>query len=247
MRTWLSEENNASSCLFCGLSGGLGTGFLGFNLNAAQYGAPPTGVQFPFNGGVHSYKFYSASETTAPAGIANVDELYADSTAHRWKKIENNGAVQTVGSADSSACAYQGPASAVTGTGAAATYFTCTLPAGVMGAGQGIIITAVAKHTTGTAAISYTLSFGGTSTTAALPGGAANQLEHITYLIMNNPGSTNAQTISTVGQDSNGGTNSIKLDTSAVSTASAVTINLQFNVAATDAITPEMFLVELKQ
>jgi hypothetical protein len=247
MRSWLSEENNANSCLFCGFSGGLGTGFLGFNLTAAQYGAPPTGVQFPFNGGVHSYKFYSASETTAPTGIANVDQLYADSTAHRWKKIENNGAVQTVGSADSSACAYQGPVSAVTGTGAAATYYTCALPAGVMGAGQGIIITVVAKHTTGTAAVTYTLSFGGTSTTAALPGGAANQLEHITYLIMNNPGSTVAQTISTVGQDSNGGTNSIKLDTAAVNTASAVTINLQFNVAATDAITPEMFLVELKQ
>jgi hypothetical protein len=247
MRSWLTEENNGSSCLFCGFSGGLGTGFLGFNLNAAQYAAPPTGVQFPFNGGVHSYKFYSASETTAPAGTANVDELYADSTAHRWKKIENNGAAQTVGSADSSACAYQGPGSAVTGTGAAATYFTCTLPAGVMGAGQGIIITAVAKHTTGTAAVTYTLSFGGTSTTAVAPAGAANQLERISYLIMNNPGSTSAQTISTLGQDSNAGSNSIKLDTATVSTASAVTINLQFNVASTDAVTPEMFLVELKQ
>ena len=247
MRTWLTEENNASSCLFCGAGGGLGSAFLGFNLTAAQYGAPPSGVQFPFNGGVHSYKFYSASETSAPAGISGVDQLYADSTAHRWKKIENNGTAQMVGSADSSACAYQGPASAVTGTGAAATYYTCSLPAGVMGAGQGIIITAVAKHTTGTAAVSYTLSFGGTSTTAALPGGAANQLERITYLVMNNPGSTSAQTISTIGQDSNGGTNSIKLDTAAVSTSSAVTINLQFSVAATDAITPEMFLVELKQ
>ncbi len=247
MRSWLTEENNGNSCLFCGLGGGLGTGFLGFNLTAAQYAAPPTGVQFPFNGGVHSYKFYSASETSAPTGVANVDQLYADSTAHRWKKIENNGAVQTVGSADSSACAYQGPGSAVTGTGAAATYFTCTLPAGVMGAGQGIIITALAKHTTGTASVTYTLSFGGTSTTAAAPAGAANQLEHITYLIMNNPGSTSAQTISTLGQDSNAGSNSIKLDTAAVSTASAVTINLQFNVASTDAITPEVFLVELKQ
>jgi hypothetical protein len=247
MRTWLTEENNANSCLFCGFSGGMGTGFLGFNLTSAQYSAPPTGVQFPFNGGVHSYKFYSAAETTAPAGIASVDELYADSTAHRWKKIENNGAVQTVGSADSSACAYQGPGSAVTGTGAAATYFTCTLPAGVMGAGQGIIITAMAKHTTGTAAVTYTLSFGGTSTTAVAPTGAANQLERVSYLIMNNPGSTSAQTISTLGQDSNAGSNSIKLDTATVSTASAVTINLQFNVASTDAVTPEMFLVELKQ
>ncbi len=247
MRTWLTEENNGNSCLFCGLSGGLGTGFVGFNLNATQYGAPLTGVQFPFNGGVHSYKFYSASETTAPTGIAGVDMLYADSTAHRWKKIENNGSVQIVGSADSTACAYQGPASAITGTGAAATYYTCTLPAGVMGAGQGLIITALAKHTTGTAAVSYTLSFGGTSTTAVPPAGAANQLEKLTYVIMNNAGSTSAQTISTVGQDSNAGTNSIKLDTAAVSTASAVTINLQFNVASTDAITPEMFLVELKQ
>jgi hypothetical protein len=199
------------------------------------------------NGGVHSYKFYSASETTAPAGIASVDELYADSTAHRWKKIENNGVAQTVGSADSTACAYQGPGSAITGTGAAATYFTCTLPAGVMGAGQGIIITAVAKHTTGTAGVSYTMTFGGTSTTAAAPSGSANQLERVTYLIMNNPGSTSAQSISTIGQDSAGGNNSIKLDTAAVSTASAVTINLLFNVASTDAITPEMFLVELKQ
>ena len=247
MRSWLNQENNGNSCLFCGLGGGLGTGFLGFNLTASQYSAPPAGVQFPFNGGVHSYKFYSASETTAPAGVANVDQLYADSTTHRWKKIENNGAAQTVGSADSSACAYQGPASPVTGTGAAATYYTCTLPAGVMGAGQGIIITVLAKHTTGTAAVTYTLSFGGTSTTAVAPSGAANQLERNTYVIMNNPGSTSAQSISTLGQDSNGGTNSIKLDTAAVSTASAVTINLQFNVASTDAITPEMFLVELKQ
>ena len=114
------------------------------------------------------------------------------------------------------------------------------------GAG-GIIITAVAKHTTGTAAVSYTLSFGGTSTTAVAPTGAANQLERVTYVVMNTPGSTSAQTISTLGQDSNAGSNSLKLDTAAVSTASAVTINVQFNVAATDAITPEMFLVELKQ
>lgn len=247
MRSWLTQENNGNSCLFCGPGGGLGTGFFGFNLTAAQYAAPLTGVQFPFNGGVHSYKFYSASESAAPAGIASVDELYADSTAHRWKKIENNGAAQIVGSADSTACAYQGPASAITGTGAAATYYSCTLPAGVMGTGQGIIITALAKHTTGTVGVTYTLSFGGTSTTAAAPSGSANQLERITYLIMNNPGSTNAQTISTIGQDSSGGNNSIKLDTAAVSTASAVTINLQFNVASTDAITPEMFLVELKQ
>jgi len=96
MRSWLTAENNANSCLFCGSGGGMGKGFLGFNLNAAQYDAPPAGVQFPFNGGVHSYKFYSAAETTRPAGIANVDQLYADAGAHRWEKIENNGATFAV-------------------------------------------------------------------------------------------------------------------------------------------------------
>ena len=73
MRSWLTEENNANSCLFCGSGGGLGSGFLGFNLTTLQYSVPPTGVQFPFNGGVHSYKFYSASETSSPTGVANVD------------------------------------------------------------------------------------------------------------------------------------------------------------------------------
>ena len=91
MRTWFTAENNGDSCMFCGSGGGMGTGFLGFNLTSAQYGAPPTGARFPFNGGVHSYKFFSASETTAPTGIASVDELYADLSAHEWKKIENNG------------------------------------------------------------------------------------------------------------------------------------------------------------
>jgi hypothetical protein len=39
----------------------------------------------------------------------------------------------------------------------------------------------------------------------------------------------------------------VQLTPAAVNTTAAVTINLQFNVASTDAITPEMFLVELKQ
>ena len=124
-------------------------------------------------------------------------------------------------SADSAACAYQGPASPVTGTGRGGHLFYVHDSCGCDGPGQGIIITALAKHTTGTAAVSYTLSFGGTTTTNAAPPGAANQLERITYLIMNNPGSTSAQNISTVGQDSNAGTNSIKLDTATVNTASA--------------------------
>jgi hypothetical protein len=94
MNTWLTEENNANSCLYCGFSGGLGTGFIGFNLNAAQYAAVPSGVQFPFNGGVHTYKFFSGSETTAPTGASGIDQLWADSTAHGWKINPNNSGAQ---------------------------------------------------------------------------------------------------------------------------------------------------------
>lgn len=35
-------------------------------------------------------------EAAAPAGLPNFDFLYADSTAHRWKMINNNGAADTV-------------------------------------------------------------------------------------------------------------------------------------------------------
>ena len=38
MRSWLTEENNANSCLFCGSSNG-GTGFLGMFLTQPQYAA----------------------------------------------------------------------------------------------------------------------------------------------------------------------------------------------------------------
>ena len=140
-------------------------------------------------------------------------------------------------------CSYQSPAGAVTGTGAAATYFTCSVPA--LASGTGISITAVSKHTTGTAAVTYTVSFGGTSTTSSAPAGSANQVEVIKCLLMNNVGSTTAQTVTTQYMDSNSGTISTKLDTMAINTAGAQTLNVQFNVANTDAITPEMFLVQL--
>lgn len=140
-------------------------------------------------------------------------------------------------------CTYQGPLSAVVGTGAAATYYTCSVPA--LAAGTGIAITSTARHTTGTANVAYTVQFGGTSTTASTPTGAANQIEVIRCLLMNNPGSTAAQTVTTTYQDSAAGTNVIVLNTMAINTTGAQTLNLQFNVAATDQVTPEQFVVQL--
>jgi hypothetical protein len=38
----------------------------------------------------------TGQESAAPAGVANFDNLYSDSTAHRWKMINNNGTATTV-------------------------------------------------------------------------------------------------------------------------------------------------------
>ena len=215
-----------------------------------------------------------ATEGSAPSGVSGVDQLYADSTAHRWKMINNNGSaviangIASAGTsgdavklasngidiadaggppslAGTTACAYQGPGSAIQGTGAAANYYTCTIPAGALAAGAGVRFTVTSQHTTGTASVSYNLSFGGTATTAAAPSGAANQLEVLTFTVHNAPGVQNSQTIVTVGQDSSGGTNSIKYNTAAVNTANAVVVNVQFNTASTDFITPVSFVTEM--
>ncbi len=189
--------------------------------------------------------------------VTNGIGLYGSSigAANNWALKTGAGIVEFAGqvTADSGitgvtatlACAYQGPASPVTGTSAAATYYTCTIPAGAIAAGAGIRFTIWAKHTTGTASITYTMSFGGTSTTGVGPSGSANQIEKIIYEVHNAAASSSSQTIGSVGQDSNVGTNSIHLDTSAINTASSVVVNFQFNVANTDAITPEMMITEM--
>jgi hypothetical protein len=69
-------------------------------------------------------------------------------------------------------------------------------------------------------------------------------LDRIVYEIKNNAGSQAAQTILTAAQDSNAGTNNLKLDAAAVSTTSGVLVTPQFNVAATDQITPEQLFCD---
>ena len=210
--SWLGWDSSSSmySCFFCTAAGGH-TDFwpVGFGLIPT----PNVGVNLFTKLGIRVGTQYQASEGSAPLGVAGVDLLYADSTAHRWKMINNNGTAALVGGvggtlvsgnavkadanlnlvdaggppalAGSTACAYQGPASAVQGTGAAATYYTCTIPAGALAAGAGVRFTVTSQHTTGTASVSYNLSFGGTATTVAAPAGSANQLEEITFTVHN--------------------------------------------------------------
>ena len=209
------------------------------------------GTTPPISCGTATGIFCATEGSQAGTPTASQDYIRADSVTHSFKCSENNsadGACLFWGSLPgSSACAYQSALSPVTGTGSAATYFTCTLPAGILLAGKGIRVTVVSKHTSGTGSVVYDLSFGGTTTTTTNPSGSANQVDRIVYEIFNTVGSTTAQEIVTTAQDSNAGTNSIKLDTAAINTASAVTITAQFNIANTDAITPEMFYIEMIQ
>ena len=140
----------------------------------------------------------------------------------------------------------QGPASPITGNGAYQTFYTYSLPALVMAAGKGIRITAIATHTTGTTGQAYQISFGGTAVSAGTIAAAASSRIRIVVEIFNNPGVTNAQVIDIIGQDSSG-LHGIDNANAAIDTTAAVTINLQFNVANTDAITPRYFFVELIQ
>lgn len=144
-------------------------------------------------------------------------------------------------------CANQGPLGAVTGTAALLTVYTCTIPAGGMRVAGGIEVLWFVKHTTGTAAVLYQVTFGGTATTASQPSGSANQLTRGIHQILNNTGSQSAQTMHSEYVDSASGSVNLKLDTAAIATTSPVVVNLQFNVAATDAITPEQFIIRYVQ
>jgi hypothetical protein len=56
---------------------------------------------------------------------------------------------------------FQGPAAAITGTGSNQTLYTYTLPAGIVGIGRGVRITADVKHSTGTGRVAYVLYING--------------------------------------------------------------------------------------
>jgi len=141
---------------------------------------------------------------------------------------------------------FQGPAAAITGTGAAATFYTFTLAANALPINRCLRITSVTQHPTGTTSALLSISFGGTSNTSLGddPIVNLNSQTKMVYEICNN-GSTSAQTITSTQVRGNAGTAFGRFDTAAVNTANPVIINLQFNVAATDQVKPSMLLIEL--
>jgi hypothetical protein len=133
----------------------------------------------------------------------------------------------------------------ITGTGAAANIYSFSVPANTMGSGKGIRVKAWWQHTTGTASVAYTVTFGGTTihSFSSVSTGAGFFAEEY---IFNNAGVQNAQTTAGYESDSNVQSTGAS-STTAVNTALAQTVAVTFSVAATDQVTPKMFLVELIQ
>lgn len=139
---------------------------------------------------------------------------------------------------------FQGPAAAITGNGSAQNIYTYTLPANTVTTGKGIRITTSWTHSTGTASVVYNLSINGQSTNiiTSTSNSGAFVTRYVTIADTSTTGkgliqSTNFQTLLNDGL----------LNYTGLSWSSNQVISATFNVAATDAVTPQFWLVELVQ
>ena len=93
MLSWLSWDSTLTpySCFFC-----VGSRSDNWPIGMGIEPTPSVGINLFSKLGIRAGTQYQATEGAAPGGVSGVDLLYADSTAHQWKKIENNGAVFSV-------------------------------------------------------------------------------------------------------------------------------------------------------
>lgn len=139
----------------------------------------------------------------------------------------------------------QPAASAIVGTGADATYYTYTLPARALPPGKCLDIETWANHSTGTASTVYKVFFGSTAFINNTSTGSGQV--YFRLHVCNNNGSITAQHGGqfVVVPNSTIATLTFAGGTSAENTANAVVIKATFNVAATDQLTPEDFVVRM--
>jgi hypothetical protein len=141
----------------------------------------------------------------------------------------------------------QGPAGAITGTGADAVVYTFTIPANVIAAGKGIRVRYWANHNSGATAQTHKLIFGASNYVSNSDTGTGQV--YLEAVIFNNAGVTNAQHGSSVldvpGLTFNTGT--FTGLTSAEATTGTVVVKTTFNGANTTQLTPGQFIVELIQ
>lgn len=162
--------------------------------------------------------------------------------------LTSNGAAaptfQTAASAGVQLLNYQQDASALTGDSTDQTIYTYTMPGNTMAAGKCVRITVRTAHTTGSANVTHKLHFGATEVDSTGFTQANNWV--LMAYVCNDAGSTSAQQ-GTVIYKVRSGTplDQTALSTPAADTTGNVVIKATFNVANTDQVTPQFWMVEL--
>lgn len=144
----------------------------------------------------------------------------------------------------------QGPLAAVIGNATDLTLYTFTIPANTIGAGKGIRVKQVSKHTTGSGLVTYKLKLGATTLdTLALTSNVGVADDDRTWHIMNNAGVQNAQSFTRLSFDVVTATlTPFTTDgTSAENTVNALVLTVTMNAANTEQVTPKQWIVELIQ
>lgn len=129
---------------------------------------------------------------------------------------------------------------AITGTGAAATAYTFTVPASVVATNASLHVRAVFSHSAGTASVTYTLSLNGQSCISFAS--AAGSVFLLDADIMNSAATT-GQASGTEGASPVAFFNGL----TGLAWGSTQTLLLTFTVAATDTVTPASWKVTLDQ
>jgi hypothetical protein len=155
-------------------------------------------------------------------------------TGATLNSVGNGNTVTLLGAIDNSG--------AIVGTGALANVFSDTLTGNTVGAGKAVRYTIALQHTN-VASVTYQFNFGACSLSAG-----AGTLNLGTWIITvrNKTGVTNAQTVSLIG-NINTASPVANSGTCAIDTTTNQTVTFQFNVAATDSVTPIQFLKESLQ
>lgn len=138
--------------------------------------------------------------------------------------------------------------SASTGTGADKVLYTFTLPGNTLGVNKALRLVANVFHSSGTASVTYKVKLGGTVLVSF--SSAANGAGSVPLIVLNN-GATNVQVAFAtnaifLGGAFVAGTGGLT-GSAAVDTTVNQTLTIEFNVAATDQVTGQGFLVELIQ